>query len=258
MTDRFHLRGKTAVVAGGGGLIGRSLGKGLGDHGATVVVADVDETVGNEVADFIGENASFRQTDITDETDVDALVETVTGDFGSLDIFVNTAYPRNENYGQSYEEMTIQDWRENLDLNLNSYFAAAHRASLAMKEQETGGSIVNLGSIYGVQAPDFTLYEGTDITSPVEYAAIKGGVLNLTRYMASYLGDDGVRVNAVSPGGVVDQQSATFVEQYEARTPLGRMAEPEDIVGAVVFLASDASSYVTGQNLVVDGGWTIS
>jgi NAD(P)-dependent dehydrogenase (short-subunit alcohol dehydrogenase family) len=125
-----------------------------------------------------------------------------------------------------------------------------------MREQGHG-SVVSFGSTYGVQAPDFSVYDGTEMTSPVEYAAIKGGVRNLTRYMASYLGRDGVRVNTVSPGGVFDDQHPTFVAEYERRTPLGRMARPEDFVGPVVFLLSDAAAYVTGHDLRVDGGWTI-
>jgi NAD(P)-dependent dehydrogenase (short-subunit alcohol dehydrogenase family) len=181
----------------------------------------------------------------------------VVDTYGRIDTFVNCSYPRNENYGQPYEEVTVEDWRENVDLHLNSYFLAAHAVSRIMVDQASGGSIVNFGSTYGVQAPDFSVYEGTDMTSPVEYAAIKGGVLNLTRYLASYLGTEGVRVNAISPGGVFDEQDPVFVERYEKRTPLERMAKPDDFKGPVVFLASDASAYVTGHNLRVDGGWTI-
>jgi NAD(P)-dependent dehydrogenase (short-subunit alcohol dehydrogenase family) len=258
VTGRFDLGGKTAVVTGGAGLLGRAVSRGLAEHGATVVIADLEASDGEQLADELGENAHFAPTDVTEQSDVDALIETVTDDFGSLDVLVNAAYPRNENYGRAYEDVTLDDWRENVGRNLDSYFYAARQASLAMKEQDSGGSIVNFGSIYGIRAPDFTLYEDTDVTSPVEYAAIKGGILHLTRYMASYLGEHGVRVNAVSPGGVFNEQGETFVEQYEERTPMGRMADPEDVVGAVVFLASDAALYVTGQNLAVDGGWTIS
>jgi len=258
VSDRFDLSGKTAVIVGGAGLIGREVSRELLDHGATVVVADVDQAVGTDFVSELGEGANFARVDATDDEDVRALIETTVEDFGSLDVLVNTAYPRNENYGREYEEVTVDDWHENVTLNLDSYFSTAKHASLAMKAQESGGVIVNFGSIYGIQAPDFTLYEGTGITSPVEYAAIKGAVLNFTRYLASYLGEHGVRVNAVSPGGVFNQQGEQFVEQYEERTPLGRMADPEDIAGAVVFLASDAASSVTGHNLVVDGGWSIS
>lgn len=258
MTDRFDLGGKTALVAGGAGLLGAAVSRGLADHGATVVVADVDGSHGEAVAADAGADARFVECDVTDGAAVEALVETVVADHGSLDVAVNTAYPRNENYGRPFEEVTLDDWRENVRLNVDSYFEVARRAALAMAEQPSGGSVVNFGSIYGVEAPEFAVYEGTEMTSPVEYAAIKGAVLNLTRYMASYLGPEGVRVNAVSPGGVFDDQPEPFVENYRDRTPLGRMARPEDVVGAVVFLASDAAAYVTGHNLLVDGGWTIS
>lgn len=256
MTVEFNLDGQTAVVTGGAGLIGRALSCGLADYGANVVVADVEQSNGADLARRIGDRATYIQTDITDGTAVEDLIETVIDEFGSIDILVNAAYPRNENYGQPYEEITLADWRENVDLHLNSYFYTSYCASLAMKEQESGGSIINLGSIYGVQAPDFNVYDNTPITSPVEYAAIKGGILNLTQYMASYLGEHDIRVNAVSPGGIQNEQDATFIEQYEARTPLGRLGDPDDLIGAVVYLASDAASYVTGHNLVVDGGWT--
>lgn len=256
MTDRFDLDGTTAVVTGGAGRLGESVSTGLADHGATVVVADVADSGGEALAR--DEDVHFVQTDVTEETEVETLVETVVEEFGSLDALVNAAYPRNDNYGRPFEDVTYDDWRENVDLHLGSYFYAAQQAALVMKDQASGGSIVNFGSIYGVEAPDFTLYDGTDMTSPVEYSAIKGGILNLTRYMASYLAEHDVRVNAVSPGGVFAGQDETFVEQYRARTPMGRMADPEDVVGPVVFLVSDAASYVTGQNLVVDGGWTTS
>jgi len=256
--EDFDLTGQTAVVVGGAGLIGRPVSRGLAEHGATVVIADLDDERGETVAESIGEDAWFERVDVTDENDVERLVETVVEESGSLDILVNTAYPRNENYGQSYEQLTLADWRENVDLHLNSYFYVAYLASLVMSKQPSGGSIINLGSIYGVQAPDFDIYDGLDLTSPVEYAAIKGAILNLSRYMASYLGEEGVRVNTVSPGGIINDQASPFVERYESRPPIERMGRPEDIVGAVVYLASDAASYVTGHNLVVDGGWTIS
>jgi NAD(P)-dependent dehydrogenase (short-subunit alcohol dehydrogenase family) len=254
MDDPFDMDGRTVVVAGGAGLIGTALSAGLADAGATVVVADAAPERGREVAADVG--GAFVETDVTSEAAVESLLETVVDDHGTLDGVVNCSYPRNESYGTRYEDVSYEDWRENVDLHLNSYFLLAHRASLVMREQGHG-SIVSFGSTYGVQAPDFSVYDGTDMTSPVEYAAIKGGVLNLTRYMASYLGGDGVRVNAISPGGVFDDQHPTFVEEYERRTPLDRMARPEDFVGAVVYLLSDASAYVTGHNLRVDGGWTV-
>jgi NAD(P)-dependent dehydrogenase (short-subunit alcohol dehydrogenase family) len=257
MTELFNLDERVAVVTGGAGLIGRELCAGLAEQGSTVVIADADAAAGERLADEIGEQAQFVATDVTSAASVEKLVESTVEEFGSLDVLVNTAYPRNENYGQPYEEMTVEDWRTNVDLHLTSYFYTSYCASLVMKDQESGGSIINFGSTYGVQAPDFTTYGGLDMTSPVEYAAIKGGILNLVRYMASYLGEDGVRVNAVSPGGVFDDHDREFVANYRQRTPLGRMASPADLVGPVVFLASDAAGYVTGHNLVDGGGWTV-
>jgi NAD(P)-dependent dehydrogenase (short-subunit alcohol dehydrogenase family) len=256
MTDRFDLTGKTALVTGGAGLIGEALSTALADHGATVVVGEADAEAGRRIADDIGASAEFRKLDVTSEGSVASTVEAVREAHGQLNVLVNSAYPRTEEYGQPFEEVSLEQWRANLELHLDGYYLTCRHAALAMLEDNVAGSIINLGSTYGVQAPDFTVYEGTDMTSPVEYAGIKGGVVNLTRYLASYLGENGIRANVLSPGGVFADQPEAFVEAYERRTMLGRMAEPADLQGPVVFLASDASRYVTGHNLLVDGGWT--
>lgn len=256
MRNLFDLSGKVAVVTGGAGLIGQALCEGLAAHGATVVLVDVDEDAAKSVANSIDGDVVVKLTDITSELDVTALFDYVVDTFGSVDILVNSAYPRNENYGQKYENISVKDWEENISLNLNSYFLTCYKASEIMKSQD-GGSIINVGSIYGSHAPDFGVYDGTEMTSPIEYAAIKGAILNFTRYLASYLGEYGIRANVLSPGGVFDNQDPQFVEQYESKTPLSRMAAPEDFKGPVVFLAADSSRYVTGQNLLVDGGWTV-
>lgn len=253
----FELDGDVALVTGGAGLVGTAVVDGLVEQGATVVVADRPESDGERVADRLG-TASFRPVDVTDEDEVVGLVSTVLDSHGRIDALVNCAYPRNENYGRQYESVTYGDWCENVRAHLGGYYLTSKAVGEAMRDQPAGGSIVNLGSIYGRQAPDFTLYEGLSMTSPVEYAAIKGGVLNLTRYLSSYLGPDGVRANVVSPGGVFDDHDETFVERYEERTVLGRMATPADVAGAVCYLVSDAASYVTGHDLVVDGGWTVT
>lgn len=257
MTELFDLSDKVALVTGGAGLIGQEICRNLTAHGATVVIADTDAESGRRLAENEGSTAHFRATDVTEATEVEEMVASTVDEFGSLNVLVNAAYPRAGDNSSQYEEIDIDDWQTNVNLHLTSYFYSSYCASIAMKEQDSGGSIINIGSIYGVQAPDFTIYEGTDMTNSVEYAAIKGGILNLVRYMASYLGKYGIRVNAVSPGGVFNDQNETFVERYERRTPLGRMAKPEDITGPVIFLASDAAAYVTGHNLVADGGWTI-
>ncbi|MEF8840111.1 MAG: oxidoreductase [Haloarculaceae archaeon] len=252
----FELGGRVALVTGGAGLIGEAVCEALVEQGARVALAETDGEHGAAAADRLGPDATFHRADVTDERSVTALVDAVAADHDRIDVLVNCAYPRNEAYGRPYEAVTYDDWCENVVDHLGGYYLTSRAAGAVMAGQEGGGSIVNLGSIYGVRAPDFSVYEGLDMTSPVEYAVIKGGILNLTRYLASYLGRDGVRANVVSPGGVFDDQPAAFVERYEARTLLGRMAEPADVAGAVAYLASDAAAYVTGQNLVVDGGWT--
>lgn len=257
MSGLFDLSDKIAVVTGGAGLIGSSLCEGLAAHGATVILVDIDHDAATEVANSIDGDVVVKSVDITSEPDVEALFESIVEMFGSVDILVNSAYPRNQNYGQPFEDVALSDWQENIRLNLNSYYLTCKKASEIMKQQKNGGSIINLGSIYGSQAPDFDVYAGTEMTSPVEYSAVKGGILNFTRYLASYLGSYGIRANVLSPGGVFDDQDETFVEQYESKTPLSRMAEPADLKGPVVFLSADCSRYMTGQNLIIDGGWAI-
>jgi NAD(P)-dependent dehydrogenase (short-subunit alcohol dehydrogenase family) len=254
----FELDDEVALVTGGGGLIGEAIAEALLEQGARVVIAEDDEERGTAAADRLGPDTAFHRADVTDERSVSRLVDAVVDEHGRLDVLANSAYPRNEAYGRPYEEVTYEDWCENVVDHLGGYYLTSRAAGSVMADQEGGGSIVNLGSIYGVRGPDLRIYEGLDMTFPVEYAAIKGGIINLTRYLASYLGRAGVRANVVSPGGVFDDQPEAFVERYEARTLLGRMADPADVAGAVAYLASDAADYVTGQNLVVDGGWTVT
>ena len=254
----FELDGRVAMVTGGAGLIGEAVCEALLDQGGRVALVEPDAERGAAAADRLGADATSYRADVTDEGSVSRLVESIVADYGRLDALVNCAYPRNEAYGRVYEEVRYEDWAENVLDHLGGYYLTSRAAGAVMAEQDEGGSIVNLGSIYGVRAPDFSVYEGLGMTSPVEYAAVKGGIINLTRYLASYLGSEGVRANVVSPGGVFDGQPERFVERYEERTLLGRMAAPEDVAGAVAYLASDAAAYVTGQNLVVDGGWTVT
>ena len=195
------------------------------------------------------------KSSIHNKKDVDHLLKTVIQKMGRLDVLINNAYPRNKNYGRPLEEIEWDDFNENVQMHLGGYFLLSQKASEIMRKH-TGGSIINLGSIYGMVAPRFSIYEGTSMTMPAEYAAIKGGVLQLTRYLATYLAPYGIRVNAVSPGGLFNGQNSRFVKSYEAEVPLGRMATPDDVVGPILFLASDLASYITGQNIAVDGGWT--
>jgi NAD(P)-dependent dehydrogenase (short-subunit alcohol dehydrogenase family) len=254
--DLFDLTGDVVLVTGGGGLIGAEVCRVIDRYGATVVVAEYDEKQGREVAEQL-HRGEYVALDITDPKSIKEVCEYVFSEYGHPDGLVNLAYPRTDDYGQAFESVDKAAMIKNISMHLGGYYAMTKAVVLEMLEHNCKGSIVNFSSIYGIQAPDFTVYEGTDMTSPVEYSVLKSGVLNFTRYLASYLGSDGIRINSVSPGGVFDEQPERFVENYERNVPLGRMAEPNDISGAVVYLLSDAASYVTGHNLVVDGGWTI-
>ena len=249
----FSCKDKIALVTGGLGLIGKGIVRGLSDFGASVCIADINERQIEGLENLAAVN--FQQLDITSEDSIRQTLEAVISQFKKIDILVNCAYPRTGDWGARCEDVTFDSWKMNVNSHLGGYFLCCQKVAEQMKLQG-GGSIINFASIYGVVAPDFSIYEGSTMTMPVAYSAIKGGIIALSKYLASYYAKDNVRVNCISPGGVFDKQPASFVEKYIAKTPLGRMGTPEDIVGAVLYLASDASSYVTGHNLIVDGGWT--
>jgi NAD(P)-dependent dehydrogenase (short-subunit alcohol dehydrogenase family) len=241
------LKNKVIVVTGGNGLLGKAIISHVISWGAVVINAEINiETNLNE---------GIVYCDVTSELSVQKCIDVVIKHFGRIDGWVNNAYPRTSDWGKKFEDISLESWRKNVDMQLNSTFTCCQLILKVMKKQQSG-SIVNLSSIYGVVGPDFTVYEGTKMTTPAAYSAIKGGIVNFTRYLASYFGPHGVRVNCVSPGGIFDDQNKIFVKNYESKVPMRRMGLPEDIASAICFLLSDHSGYVTGHNLVVDGGWT--
>jgi NAD(P)-dependent dehydrogenase (short-subunit alcohol dehydrogenase family) len=253
-SNLFSCKDKVALVTGGLGLIGKEIVRGLNDFGASVCVADIDERQMKGLENLAAVN--FQCFDITSEDSIHQTLQAVIKQFKKIDILVNCAYPRTGDWGARCEDVTFDSWKMNMNSHLGGYFLCCQKVAEQMKLQQRG-SIINFASIYGVVAPDFSIYEGTSMTMPIAYSAIKGGIIAFSKYMASYYAKDNIRVNCISPGGVFDKQPDCFVEKYVAKTPLGRMGTPKDIVGAVLYLASDASSYVTGHNLIVDGGWTV-
>lgn len=247
--EMFSCKGKVALVTGGRGLLGRTIAQALARQGARVYAGDIALPPKRTPA------LVSLMLDVTSEESVTSAVQLIMRKEGRLDILVNAAYPRSADWQAKVEQVRFSSWKENLNNQLGGYFLACRAAAQAMKKRGRG-SIVNLGSLYGVAAPDFSIYQGTGMTMPVAYAAIKGGLISLTRYLAAYYAAHGIRVNCVSPGGVYDGQPAAFVKKYCRKVPLARMAVPADVAAAVVYLASDAASYVTGVNLMVDGGWT--
>jgi NAD(P)-dependent dehydrogenase (short-subunit alcohol dehydrogenase family) len=241
------LKNKVILVTGGNGLIGRAIVKRLREELAVVVNADV--SCGTDWA------SGNVEADVTNPDAVEKLIEDITAKFGRIDGLVNNAYPRTADWGNRWEDVTLEAWKKNVDMQLNAVFDITQRVTQKMTINKTG-SIVNIASIYGVVGNDFTVYSGTTMTSPAAYAAIKGGLINFTRYLASYLGPQGIRVNCVSPGGIENNQNQVFIKNYENKVPLKHMGKPDDISPAVAFLLSDDASYITGHNLIVDGGWT--
>ncbi len=242
------LTNKIIIVTGGNGLIGKAIVADLKSKGAIVINAEINLDTESDVIEY--------DCDITNESSVVALLQKVLHQFGKIDGLVNNAYPRTKDWGNKFEDVSLASWNQNVDMQLGSCFFICQQVLEIMKKQ-LNGSIVNIASIYGVVGNDFTIYENTEgMTSPAAYSAIKGGIINFTRYLASYYGKYNVRVNAVSPGGIFNDQHPKFVEAFEKKVPLNRMGRPEDIAPAISFLLSDESTYITGHNLLVDGGWT--
>jgi NAD(P)-dependent dehydrogenase (short-subunit alcohol dehydrogenase family) len=265
----FSLEGRVAVVTGALGLLGRQHCAALARAGATVVVTDLDPAGCVELADRLtakdGHPAMGHGADVTVAASVHALRDAVLDRLGRVDVLVNNAAlnEKVEDPGTgappTFETYPLEEWERSLRVNVTGTFLCCQAFGAPMARAGRG-SIVNIASTYGIVAPDQSLYRRPDGTQAflksAAYPTTKGAVLSLTRYLAAYWGRSGVRVNALSPGGVENGQDPAFVARYAERTPLGRMAAASDYEGAIVFLASDASAYVTGANLVVDGGWT--
>ncbi len=266
--ERFSLRGRTAVVTGAVGLLGREHCIALGDAGASIVVTDLDAGACRAFADDLARRdirALGVSADIADAGSLARVRDAALANFGSIDVLVNNAAiddkvdPEADLETSRFENYPLDRWRRSIDVNVTGTFLACQILGGEMARRGRG-SIVNVASTYGVVAPDQSLYRSPDgaqrFFKSAAYPTSKGAVVALTRYLATYWASAGVRVNTLSPGGVRDAQDAQFVESYGRRTPLGRMADRDEYRGAVVFLASDASSYMTGSNLIVDGGWT--
>lgn len=267
--EKFSLDGRVAVVTGGAGLLGKQFSRALGEAGAGVVVADIDlEGAQKHTNQLINDDiqAMALQVDITDPDSVDKLVTSCVDRFGRLDILVNSAAldpkfdPENitAQSSNAFETYPLEAWKNAIDVNLTGTFLVTQACAKQMLAQNYG-VVINICSTYGLAGPDQRLYERPDRSQqykPVYYTVTKAGILGFTRYLATYYASKPIRVNALTPGGIYNQHDEAFVEKYAARTVLGRMAHMDEMNGAIVFLASEASSYMTGSNLVVDGGWT--
>ena len=271
--DLFNLAGRVAIVTGGAGLLGAQFCRTLAQAGAQVVIADVDRTAAEDLAQVMsdaGHLAIAVPTDVADPESVQGMLAAALKAFGRLDILVNSAAldpkfdPRhaankaNPSGLGAFEDFPLPAWEQALRVNLTGAFLCCQACVQPMLKQG-GGVIVNLSSIYGLAGPDQRLYQRPGQPpryKPVYYSVTKAGILGLTRYLATYYAGRNIRANALTPGGVFNGHDEAFVQAYSARAVIGRMAEKDEMNGALLFLASDASAYMTGANLVVDGGWT--
>jgi len=267
--DKFSMSGKTVVVTGGAGLLGRQFTTTLAQAGALVCVADIDLQAAQAQVDRIiqeGSNAFAIMVDVTDPKSVRSMVDEVVRVSGRLDVLINNAAldPKfepqdfNRKADNAFETYPLNAWEDSLNVNLTGMFLVAQAVATFMITCGHG-VIINICSTYGLVGPDQRIYEIPGELrkfKPVDYSVTKAGVLGFTHYLAAYYAGTKIRVNALSPGGVYNEHGESFVHNYSARTIMGRMAELDEMNGAILFLASDASSYMTGANLVVDGGWT--
>ncbi|CRM59994.1 Pyridoxal 4-dehydrogenase [Pseudomonas sp. 24 E 1] len=252
------LEGKKFLVAGAGGLLGSKLTADLISDHAHVIAADINlelmkERLVSQGLDTKNRALTCIMLDLNDASSVGALFASISG----IDGAVNCSYPRNKRYGSKFFDVSLADFNENISLHLGSSFLFMQQCAAYFKREQAPFALVNISSIYGVIAPKFEVYDGTPMTMPVEYAAIKSALLHMSKYVASYVGDSGFRSNSVSPGGIFDHQPEQFLEQYKKQTLGKGMLDIEDVIGTIKFLLSDSARYVNGQNIIVDDGFSL-
>ncbi len=266
MKSLFDLTGKVAVVTGGVGILGKNFCRGLAQHGADVAVVDLFQESTDEFALELSESYGIKAfgfgCNIADPDSVKASIASIVEAFGAIHVLHNNAATKGSDLLKMFapfEEYSLDTWNEIMSVNIDGMFLMAQAVGKQMVAQGVGGSIIQTSSIYGIMAPDNRIYEGSQymgvrINTPAVYSASKAAVVGFTKWLASYYAPHNIRVNTLTPGGNESGQNDTFIKNYSNRIPLGRMGQPTEMVGALVYLASDASSYVTGQNMVVDGG----
>lgn len=255
------LKDKVIVVTGGAGLIGQEFVKAIVEQGGIGILADINQENGESVlkklrSELNSTKIVFMLLDITSKDSVELLIKNLSNKYGKIDGLVNNAYPRNKNYGRKFEDVTFEDFCENVNMHLGGYFLVSQQFAIFFKKQGFG-NIVSVSSIYGVIPPRFDVYVGTTMTMPVEYAAIKSALIHLTKYMVKYYKGYNIRFNCLSPGGIIDKQQEKFVEKYNAYAQTIGMLKKADLKNSLVFLLSDMSNFITGQNLIVDDGFSL-
>ena len=267
--ERHSFDGKVIVITGALGILGRHFTEGFVEMGGEVALVDLPATQDEAWIDALQQKFSRRMRfygcDITSPEEVRALASKLLGEFGKVDILLNNAASKSkdlEAFFSPFEDYSLNQWHQIFSVNVDGTFLMSQSIGKLMLQQESGGTIINLASIYGILAPDQRIYEGSllqgrPINTPAVYAASKAAVVGLTNYLAAYWGDRKIRVNCITPGGVESGQNEIFQKKYSARVPMARMAKAEEIVGAALYLASENAAYMNGHNLVVDGGLSV-
>lgn len=252
------LNNKIIVITGGAGLLGKQFCKEIIKHNGTVVIADISQELGEQVQKEIDsekKKSFFVNLDITSQKSISHAISAIHQKYGQIDALVNNAYPRTAQWGKNnFYNFDFEDFCENMKLQLGGYVLTSQQFALYFKKQGFG-NIVSLSSIMGVYAPKFENYEGTHMDSVVDYSIIKAGINHMTRWMAKYLANTGIRVNAIAPGGILDNQPESFLKKYRNCCTSKGMLDCEDINGTMLFLLSDMSKYINGQIIIVDDGW---
>ncbi|WP_419767369.1 oxidoreductase [Arcobacter sp.] len=255
------LKDKVVVITGGAGLIGKEFVKAIVENGGIAIIADINEEIGLKVKENLSKELNnntidFVKLDITSKESLNECIQYLDSKYSKINALVNNAYPRNKNYGRHFFDVEYEDFVQNLGLNLGGYFTSSQQFAQYFKKQGYG-NIINISSIYGVVAPKFEVYDNTPMTMPVEYAAIKSGLIHLTKYMAKYFKGMNIKVNALSPGGIFDHQPEVFLSKYKGQCLNKGMLDKSDLKGTLVYLLSDMSKYLNGQNIVVDDGFSL-
>ena len=255
-----NLLNKVILITGGFGLLGKEFIRSVVSVGGIGVIGDINTkeefNISKEISKDIQGKIDFVEMDITSKESIEKSIETIQNKYGKIDALVNNAYPRNKNYGRDFFDVEYQDFCENVNMHLGGYFLTSQQYAKYFKKQGWG-NIINISSIYGVIVPRFDVYEGTKMTMPVEYAVIKSAINHLTKYMARYLKGTSVRVNSISPGGIFNNQPQSFVNAYNSYSLNKGMLDRKDVTGVLLFLLSDVSKYINGQNIIVDDGFSL-
>jgi len=255
------LKNKVVVITGGAGLIGKEFVKAVVKNDGIAIIADINEEIGLKVKEDLSKelnsaDINFVKLDITSKASLNQCIQYLDNKYQRIDALVNNAYPRNKNYGKHFFDVEYGDFCENINIHLGGYFLTSQQFIKYFIKQGRG-NIINMSSIYGVIAPKFEIYNNTKMGVPVEYAVIKSALVHLTKYMAKYCKGNNIRVNAMSPGGILDGQEQEFLDKYNAQCSSKGMLDKKDLNSSLLYLLSDLSKYVNGQNIVVDDGFTL-